>query len=318
MRGAVLVALTIPFSLLWAFVLMRYTNIPANLLSLGAIDFGIIVDGAIVLLEVILRRHERNPGQPLTESNALDAALEVAKPMFFATLVIITAYLPLFAFERVEKKLFTPMAFTVGYSLLGALLFAQGAIPALAYLTYRKPGKTWHNPVFEWLRLRYDALLLRIIARPRIALLPGLAAGLVALILGMTIGREFLPYLDEGSMWIQINLPAGDFDSESHRDGTRFPPSPAHVSRGVLCGHANRAGRCRSGPVVVLTYRVLRRIEALRGVGRRQAGPHRAHGTEARRRIARHESWFFAADIRHGQRHGRRSALRSRRQDLRG
>ena len=90
-RGAALVALTIPFSLLWAFVLMRYTNIPANLLSLGAIDFGIIVDGAIVLLEVILRRHERNSGQPLTESNALDATLEVAKPMFFATLVIITA-----------------------------------------------------------------------------------------------------------------------------------------------------------------------------------------------------------------------------------
>ena len=145
-RSAALVALTIPFSLLWAFVLMHYTKIPANLLSLGAIDFGIIVDGAIVLMEVILRRHEAHPDQELTEKSALDAALEVAKPMFFATLVIITAYLPLFAFERVEKKLFTPMAFTVGYSLLGALLFALCVVPALAYLTYRKPGKTWKNP----------------------------------------------------------------------------------------------------------------------------------------------------------------------------
>lgn len=208
-RGAVLVALTIPFSLLWAFVLMHCTKIPANLLSLGAIDFGIIVDGAIVLLEVILRRHERDPDQPLSEANALEAALEVAKPMFFATLVIIIAYLPLFAFQRVEKKLFTPMAFTVGYSLLGALFFALGAIPALAFLTYRKPGKRWRNPVFEWLRLRYDALLLRILERPRIALLPGLGAAVIAAILAFTVGREFLPYLDEGSIWMQVSLPPG-------------------------------------------------------------------------------------------------------------
>jgi cobalt-zinc-cadmium resistance protein CzcA len=209
LRGSVLVALTIPFSLLWAFILMHYTNVPANLLSLGAIDFGIIVDGSIVLMEVILRRRERNPDKPLTEADALEAALEVAKPMFFATLVIITAYLPLFAFERVEKKLFTPMAFTVGYSLLGALLFALGAIPPLAYLIYRKAGKIRQNPWFEWLRWRYDALLLRIVARPRIALLPGLAAGVLAVLLALTIGREFLPYLDEGSIWVQIELPAG-------------------------------------------------------------------------------------------------------------
>jgi cobalt-zinc-cadmium resistance protein CzcA len=208
-RSAALVALTIPFSLLWAFVLMHYTQIPANLLSLGAIDFGIIVDSAIVLMEVILRRHEAHPDQELTEKSALDAALEVAKPMFFATLVIITAYLPLFAFERVEKKLFTPMAFTVGYSLLGALLFALCVVPALAYLTYRKPGKTWKNPVFEWLRGKYNSFLLRVVERPRIALYPGLAAAMLVVILALTIGREFLPYLDEGSLWLQIEMPPG-------------------------------------------------------------------------------------------------------------
>jgi len=208
-RAATLVALTIPFSLLWAFVLMHYTNVPANLLSLGAIDFGIIVDGAIVLMEVILRRREQNPEHGWLEATALDAVLEVAKPIFFATLIIITAYLPLFAFESVERKLFTPMAFTVGYSLLGALVFALGAVPAMAYLTYRRPGKTWKNPIFDWLRWRYDALLLRIISRPGIALYSGLAAGVIALVLALTIGREFLPYLDEGSLWVQIEMPPG-------------------------------------------------------------------------------------------------------------
>ena len=209
LRAAILVALTIPFSLLFAFVLMYYTNIPANLLSLGAIDFGVIVNGSIVLMEVILRRYERNPDKALTEESALEAVLEVAQPMFFATIIIIMAYLPLFAFESVERRLFTPMAFTVGYSLIGGLFFALGAIPALTYVTYRKPGKTWQNPAFEWMRWKYDALLLRIVARPQIAIYSGLAAFVVAVVLALAVGREFLPYLDEGSMWVQIEMPPG-------------------------------------------------------------------------------------------------------------
>ena len=208
-RAALLVALTIPFSLLFAFVLMQFTNVPANLLSLGAIDFGIIVDSAIVLMEVILRRREHNPDQPLTEAGACEAALEVARPKFFATLIVIAAYLPLFAFERVEKKLFTPLAFTVGYALLGGLLFALIAIPALAYLTYRRPGKARENPIFEWLRWKYDAILLRVLARPWQALAGGVVAALIGVVLGVTVGREFLPYLDEGSMWLQVQLPPG-------------------------------------------------------------------------------------------------------------
>lgn len=108
-RGALMVALTIPFSLLFAFICMRFTNIPANLLSLGAIDFGIIVDASIVVMENVLRRREEDPGKTLIESDALAPAVRVARPIFFATLIIITAYLPLFAFQRVEKKLFSPM-----------------------------------------------------------------------------------------------------------------------------------------------------------------------------------------------------------------
>ncbi|HEV3456807.1 MAG TPA: CusA/CzcA family heavy metal efflux RND transporter [Thermoanaerobaculia bacterium] len=208
LRGALLVALTIPFALLFAFTLMHLTNIPANLLSLGAIDFGIIVDGAIVLMEVIVRRRERTD-QPLRESDAGAAALEVAKPIFFATVIIITAYLPLFAFERVERKLFTPMAFTIGYALIGGLLFALTTIPALAYLAYRRPGRSFRNPVLEWLGRHYDAYLQRMAKRPWRALLPAAGVGLATVLLALIVGREFLPYLDEGSIWMQINLPPG-------------------------------------------------------------------------------------------------------------
>src|SRR5690606_21261880 len=115
-RGALLVAITIPLSLLIAFILMYFTDIPANLLSLGAIDFGIIVDGAIVMMESILKKREDDPKKEFDVKSIAKVASGVARPIFFATIIIITAYLPLFAFERVEKKLFTPMAFTVGYA----------------------------------------------------------------------------------------------------------------------------------------------------------------------------------------------------------
>ncbi len=208
-RGALLVALTIPFALLFAFMLMHFTNVPANLLSLGAIDFGIIVDGAIVLMEVILRRREKHSERPLREAEARDAALEVAKPIFFATLIIITAYLPLFAFERVERKLFTPMAFTIGYALIGALLFALAAVPALAYLAYRKPGKGFRNPAIEWLGRHYDSYLQHVVRHPRRILIAAGAVGVLTVVLALSVGREFLPYLDEGSIWMQIDLPPG-------------------------------------------------------------------------------------------------------------
>lgn len=140
-RGALLVAITIPISLLVAFILMKVTNIPANLLSLGAIDFGIIVDGAIVMMETILKKREDHPEKELTVQTIAKRAKDVARPVFFATLIIITAYLPLFAFERVESKLFTPMAFTVGYALFGALLVALILIPGMAYFIYKKATK---------------------------------------------------------------------------------------------------------------------------------------------------------------------------------
>jgi cobalt-zinc-cadmium resistance protein CzcA len=208
-RGALLIALTIPLSLLFAFICMHITNIPANLLSLGAIDFGIIVDGSIVLVETILRRREAHPDAELSESDARNAALQVARPIFFATLIIIAGYLPLFAFQRVERKLFTPMAFTIGYALVGALATALLVMPGLAYTIYRKPRRVYRNVVLERITAGYKALLHRVVLRPRLAILPGVIAAVLAVVLGATLGRDFLPYLDEGSIWLQVELPPG-------------------------------------------------------------------------------------------------------------
>ncbi len=208
-RSALVVAITIPLSLLIAFILMGFTNIPANLLSLGAIDFGVIVDGAIVVLENILRKREEKPEAVLTEADARDAATQVARPMFFATAIIVTAYIPLFAFQRVEKKLFTPMAYTVGYALAGAILVALALIPGLALSVLKKPRKTFHNPVLVWLGRSYEETLRRIVLRPWLAIGPGIGAVVLAAFLAATVGREFLPELDEGSIWLQVTLPPG-------------------------------------------------------------------------------------------------------------
>ncbi len=208
-RGALLVAITIPLSLLFAFILMHFTDIPANLLSLGAIDFGIIVDGAIVMLETILKKREENPEEALEEKTITQRVIEVAKPIFFSTIIIITAYLPLFAFERVEKKLFTPMAFTVGYALLGALAVALLLIPGLAYVIYRKPQKIYHNKWLEKLAAAYGKRMERIMQTPKRVIIPIIIVLISSGILSYTVGKDFLPELDEGSIWLQVQLPPG-------------------------------------------------------------------------------------------------------------
>ena len=207
--SALVAAVAIPMALVTVFIMMRLSGMPANLFSLGAIDFGIIVDGAIVVTEAMLRRREEYPDQPLNEEDVLETTSHVARPIFFATLVIIAAYFPLFAFERAEGKLFSPMAFTVGYALFGALLCALALIPGLAWLVLRKPGKPFVNRPLEWITRRYRSLLARLLRHPVIAY--AVAAGVLAavLVLGSTAGREFLPELDEGALWLQVQLPSG-------------------------------------------------------------------------------------------------------------
>ncbi|MCR5709855.1 MAG: CusA/CzcA family heavy metal efflux RND transporter [Bacteroidales bacterium] len=208
-RSALIVAATIPVSLLIAFILMHLTGIPANLLSLGAIDFGILVDGAIVMTETILKLREEDPSKPLTGQETLHRVLEVAKPIFFATLIIIMAYMPLFAFERIEKKLFTPMAFTVGYALVGALSVALLLIPGLAYAIYRKPQKVYHNKALTRMNTVYRRHTGSLLDSPK-KIFAGIAAVLAAVIVMIiTVGKDFLPNLDEGGIWIQVQTPPG-------------------------------------------------------------------------------------------------------------
>jgi cobalt-zinc-cadmium resistance protein CzcA len=208
-KGALLATITIPVSLLIAFILMWLTDIPANLLSLGAIDFGIIVDGTIVMMETILKKREDNPDNPLEESGIAGRVSEVARPIFFATLIIIIAYLPLFAFDRVEQKLFTPMAFTLSFALLGALASALILIPGLAFAVYKKPQKVYHNRWLERLTEIYRRQTAKMIAAPK--KIVALIAVVLLAVAGLStyVGKDFLPALDEGSIWIQVQLPPG-------------------------------------------------------------------------------------------------------------
>ena len=208
-RSALVAAVAIPIALVTVFIAMNATKMPANLFSLGAIDFGIIVDGAIVMMEAILLRREQAPLVELTEEDILQTASQVARPIFFATLVIIAAYLPLFAFERAEGKLFTPMAYTVAYALLGALVCALVLIPGLAFAALRKPRKAFHNRPLIWLTERYRSTLTNMLARPVIAYVISAAVLVAVVVLGASTGREFLPELDEGALWLQVQMPAG-------------------------------------------------------------------------------------------------------------
>lgn len=208
-RSALLVAITIPISLLVAFIMMKLTGIPANLLSLGAIDFGILVDGAIVMMETILKKREDHPELPLAGRDIVDRIAKVAKPIFFSTTIIIVAYMPLFAFERIEKKLFTPMAFTVGYALAGALAVALILIPGMGYALYKKPQKVFRNRFIETLTEKYKTVTENSIRKSRyvfasIPVILAIVAGLV-----VAVGKDFLPTLDEGGIWIQVQTPPG-------------------------------------------------------------------------------------------------------------
>ena len=188
-RGALLVSITIPVSLLIAFILMHFTDIPANLLSLGAIDFGIIVDGAIVMLETILKKREDYPEQYIEEKSIAQRAKEVGRPILFSTIVIITAYLPLFAFERVERKLFTPMAFTMSYAMIGALSVALLLIPGLAYAIYRKPRKVYKNKWLEKLKEKYTGAIVKLIEKPIKTILFSCLILIAGIVLSGVVGK---------------------------------------------------------------------------------------------------------------------------------
>ena len=219
-RGAIIVALTIPFSLLFAATCLKLKGIPANLLSLGALDFGMVVDGAVVMVENIVRHlsHRRaEDGSP--KEKIFEAAHEVQRPVFFAVSIIITAYLPIFTLQRVEGRLFKPMAWTVAFALCGALIFSILVAPVLASLFFPKGTTEWDNPVMKWLIGLYRKTLRWAIELRWVTVAGGVASlGLaIYLMLSGVIGSEFLPHLDEGSLWVRGTLAPSTGPSEGIR-----------------------------------------------------------------------------------------------------
>jgi heavy metal efflux system protein len=219
-RGAVIVAVTIPFALLFAAICLNLAHIPANLLSLGALDFGMVVDGSVVMVENIVRHlsHGRREGVTPTQQ-IREAAHEVQRPVFFARGMIITAYLPIFTLQAVEGRLFKPMAWMVTFALLGALVFSLLLAPVLSSLLFPKGASEWQNPVMTWLTTHYRSSVKWAIEHRNVTIgLTGLALAF-AFFLGFSgvIGSEFLPHLDEGSIWVRGTLAPSTGPTESLR-----------------------------------------------------------------------------------------------------
>ncbi|MGH9513196.1 MAG: efflux RND transporter permease subunit [Terriglobales bacterium] len=239
-RGALIVAATIPFALLFAAICLDLRGIPANLLSLGALDFGVIVEGAIVLIENIVRHlHAGNGGRTPAEKIS-DAAHEVQRPVFYAIVITITAFLPIFTLRRVEGRLFHPMAWTVVFALLGALVFSIVVVPVLASFAFAKGAHEWRNPVMEFLIKQYREAV-RWAVRHRIITVGACGIGVaIELLLAFSgvIGSEFLPHLDEGALWVRGTLAASTGPDEGIRVANKarialcsFPEVPQCTSQ---------------------------------------------------------------------------------------
>lgn len=220
-RAAIITALTIPLSLLFAFIFLHWTGEAANLLSIGAIDFGIIIDGTIVMVENIYRELGLRKGQEydLTEV-ILAAARDVDRPIFYSVAVIIAGYLPIYALSGPAGKLFHPMADTMAFALVGALFFTLTLVPVLAYSWFKKGVQEKRNPVFEWIRDVYSSRLEWCLNHPKSTML---AAALIfgsTLLLVPLIGGEFLPHLDEGALWVRATMPY----TISFEEAAKFAP----------------------------------------------------------------------------------------------
>jgi cobalt-zinc-cadmium resistance protein CzcA len=228
-RGALIVAATIPFSLLFASICLDLRQIPANLLSLGALDFGMVVDGAVVMIENIVRHLGHTNGMQTPAEKISDASHEVQRPVFYAIGIIITAYLPIFTLQRVEGRLFHPMAWTVAFALLGALIFSIVIAPVLASFAFAKGAKEWHNPAMNFVIRQYRTAV-RWAIRHRVITVGVAVFGIgLAGFLGFSgiIGSEFLPHLDEGALWVRGTLAP----SAGPDEGIRV----ANQARIVLC-----------------------------------------------------------------------------------
>jgi heavy metal efflux system protein len=239
-RGAVVVALTIPFALLFAAICLNLIHVPANLLSLGALDFGMVVDGSVVMIENIVRHLSHADGSLTPAARIRLAAHEVQRPVFFARGIIIASYLPIFTLQAVEGRLFKPMAWTVCFALFGALVFAILIAPVMGSFLYSKGAKEWKNPLMEWLTENYRVAVRKAIVHRNwtLGISMVLFAFAIFLSFGGPIGSEFLPHLDEGSLWVRGTLPPSigptasiDFTNKARDVMASFPEVTEVISQ---------------------------------------------------------------------------------------
>lgn len=228
-RAALIVAVVIPLSLLIAFLLMDLEHVSANLISLGAVDFGIIVDAAVVMVEAFLVRLAMNvavrespePLQAWTGEIAVpepsiakrhllaNVAESMGRPILFAKAIVITAFLPIFTFQRVEKRIFSPMAFTLSFALLGSLVLSLTLIPVLSSVGLKDGGHAGEPPAARWIRRVFEPLLGWVLAHRKATIGTSVAILALSLVIGGRLGTEFLPALDEGNIWLTVTMPVG-------------------------------------------------------------------------------------------------------------
>ncbi len=224
-RAALIVGTTIPLSLLTAFLYLRWRGMSANLLSMGAVDFGIIVDGAVVIVESIVGRKEKADAEESVSSRIAAATRTVLRPTVFALLIIIAAYLPIFLLERVEGRIFAPMANTVVAALIGALTFSVTLVPVLATYAYRRGHVHRESPILRWALRIYRPTLAASLRHPTWVMAAGGTALMVAASAVPHLGSEFLPELNEGSLYVTCTLPS----NISLTEGRRLAPRVAGI-----------------------------------------------------------------------------------------
>jgi heavy metal efflux system protein len=220
-RAAVIVALTIPLGLLFAFIFLHARGVPANLLSIGAIDFGIIIDGTVVMMENIYRELAERAGQDYKLHEViLAAARDVDRPIFYSVAVIIAGYIPIYALTGPSGKLFHPMAETMSYALLGALIFTLTLVPVLASYWFKHGVKEKVNRPYEWVKHVYAGQLDWCLDHPKTTMVGATAIFGATLLLVPFIGGEFMPHLDEGALWVRATLPY----TISYDEAAKFAP----------------------------------------------------------------------------------------------
>ncbi len=278
LRAALMVGTLIPLSLLTSFIYLHLRGMSANLLSMGAVDFGVIVDGGVVIVEAILARMAlREQAERARRAERIrEATRSVVRPTVFALLIIIAAYLPIFLLQRVEGRIFAPMANTVVAALVGALFFSVTLVPVLAAIVCRKPVTHRESPLLTWVDRRYEPTLRFCLKHPGPAPRRGelLLAGAAAVL--PRLGSEFLPELNEGALYMTFTLPGEHLAQRGAQARAAHHPAPRARARGGVGALAARPARGRHRPEAGQQPRVLREAQAARSVAARDAPPWRS------------------------------------------